>query len=472
MPKVNTPMAPIYAINKPFYNVADYRVVGNGVTDDTAALQSTINAAPNGGVIYLPEGTYKITTPLTLSSANVMLLGAGGQGTVIQPDASFSGSQIILITADFCSVRDLTIAYANTTYSSNPAADGIQITGAKSALLENVNLNYINGWAVQSSATAGAANYWLQTQNVHAFQCKQGFHAVGVTGSSYAGSARLINCIMDQIQNGDAYLFEDCHDIQCTGLNGNVTAGAGNSLHVKGAVAAFYSSGHDLGPSTVGSGATILIESSTNGSPFQVDLSGGIAEGGLTGITISAGTLIRLRGMDVYNNGTHGINITGGDDILLDGCIFNLNGATAGASHYDLQSSTANKVRVTNCQFLTPQGTSAQQTANAMNITAGAVVIESNLITTSTPFNGLPSVIRANKGYNPVGNVSVSVPSSTVDFATKPSDLTYFVTGGTVTIIKIGGVATGLTGGSFRVPAQQTFNITYSVVPTVTAFSD
>jgi hypothetical protein len=44
------------------YNVKDYEVVGNGVTDDTVAIQALINVvfAAGGGVIYFPPGTYVI----------------------------------------------------------------------------------------------------------------------------------------------------------------------------------------------------------------------------------------------------------------------------------------------------------------------------------------------------------------------------------------------------------------------------
>lgn len=62
----------------------DRGAVGNGVVDDTAALQSAINALPAaGGVVYLPTGTYKLTSALTLRS-NLTLLGDGDGATVIQ----------------------------------------------------------------------------------------------------------------------------------------------------------------------------------------------------------------------------------------------------------------------------------------------------------------------------------------------------------------------------------------------------
>jgi hypothetical protein len=65
------------------WSVMDFGAVGDGVADDTAAIQATIAAASNGGKVYLPAGTYKTTNTLYMDYANVSVVGAGAGATSI-----------------------------------------------------------------------------------------------------------------------------------------------------------------------------------------------------------------------------------------------------------------------------------------------------------------------------------------------------------------------------------------------------
>jgi polygalacturonase len=65
-------------------NVRDHGAVGDGVANDTAALQAAIDAVPAaGGTVYLPTGQYNVTDKLTLRS-NLTLLGDGDGASLIQ----------------------------------------------------------------------------------------------------------------------------------------------------------------------------------------------------------------------------------------------------------------------------------------------------------------------------------------------------------------------------------------------------
>jgi parallel beta-helix repeat protein len=59
-------------------SVKDFGAVGDGVTDDTAAIQGAIDAinTVGGGAVYFPTGEYKITSTITIYS-NMKLYGNG-----------------------------------------------------------------------------------------------------------------------------------------------------------------------------------------------------------------------------------------------------------------------------------------------------------------------------------------------------------------------------------------------------------
>lgn len=59
-------------------SVKDFGAVGNGVADDTAAIQNAINSLlARGGTVYLPGGRYKLTAQLFLGNGD----GAGTEST-------------------------------------------------------------------------------------------------------------------------------------------------------------------------------------------------------------------------------------------------------------------------------------------------------------------------------------------------------------------------------------------------------
>lgn len=124
-------------------SIKDFGAVGDGLTDDTLAIQQALAAHYN---VFVPEGTYLITAPITLSYGQ-SLFGAGLASTIKCQSTSFNA---IDVPASFTRIADLKIeagaigvAYAGGTAEcvQNSLTDvtivgadiGIQLDGGDSA---------------------------------------------------------------------------------------------------------------------------------------------------------------------------------------------------------------------------------------------------------------------------------------------------------------------------------------------------
>ena len=107
-----------------FHNVKAYGAVGNGVTNDAAAIQAAIDAvnALGGGTILFPEGTYAISTTVNIRS-NIRLLGMGmGVSTIYAlPALGTTNPMMKNISGDTgLNVRtDKNISFAHLTFDGN-----------------------------------------------------------------------------------------------------------------------------------------------------------------------------------------------------------------------------------------------------------------------------------------------------------------------------------------------------------------
>jgi hypothetical protein len=91
-------------------SVKDFGAVGNNVVDDTAAIQLALTAAA-GKSVYIPAGTYKTSSALTIPSQTVVY--GDGPGSVISCTNS-AVSQFIINGGTKCQVRDLSINVTTT----------------------------------------------------------------------------------------------------------------------------------------------------------------------------------------------------------------------------------------------------------------------------------------------------------------------------------------------------------------------
>lgn len=139
--KVNANFAELYAGTN--YNVVrDYGADNTGTNDCHTAIQAAITAAQSagGGVVYLPQGTYKLTSALTVSADNVVICGAGRGffGATAPTRIVCSANGFINASGSFycLTVRDLTV------YStSGSSGDVINIGTASIADLRLINIS-------------------------------------------------------------------------------------------------------------------------------------------------------------------------------------------------------------------------------------------------------------------------------------------------------------------------------------------
>lgn len=108
------------------YNVkaAPFNAVGNGIADDTAAIQAAINeAVTNQGIVVFPTGIYKITDKLTIAGNCSLVSDGASSGSYI---SQHTVAESIYITGSNVSISNL-IFRTNTNTSTtgviaNPTA--------------------------------------------------------------------------------------------------------------------------------------------------------------------------------------------------------------------------------------------------------------------------------------------------------------------------------------------------------------
>jgi len=106
----------------------NYGAVGDGVTDDTAAIQKGLNAlGPNNPTLFFPDGTYRITQTLTLVAQQyVNVIGADPATTSIVWAGASGGTMLYLNGVAYSRFDRLTFIGSSTArYLVDQSWDGI-----------------------------------------------------------------------------------------------------------------------------------------------------------------------------------------------------------------------------------------------------------------------------------------------------------------------------------------------------------
>lgn len=407
-----------------------YGATGNGATDDTAALQAAITA---GGSLYLPAGSYLLNgaSGLSITGNAVTLRGAGAEATKIVIGSGFTGTNAITVTGTNTQILDLSVNGASTTTTSTPAAHGITVNGARRLKVDSCQFWYLNGYAVRALATSSNSTsnpHGTQLSRLRINQCSGGIHFLGHTAQGYAVNSFVTDVHIQQggVSTGtnanlDGIRIEDAWDVLGENVLTWMQAGTGSALHIVGNCAASFLKNLDaLGPTTA---PNVLIEDGANGSPQNVQISGGVIQQGSVGVKVSGGSQhVHVDTVRIINNQGHGAQIDGtGAGIYLHKCFFSQSGQAASGTVYDINWSGTATGHVLNCRFSSPivaTGTAGVQ--QTINVAAGQSVrvlnadFQGSGAASTNWFTNFPMVVTHLDGNNMehIGSLDFRLPTN------------------------------------------------------------
>jgi hypothetical protein len=299
-------------------DVLRYGATGDGVTDDTDAIQEAIDL---GGGVYFPAGTFMVSGLLLAS--NVHLVGSGKVTTTIKLLDSSNQHTIRMVSVSNVSIRDLTVD-ANRSGQSN-GVHGIRLESASHVLIENVEVKECRHYGIGAQAgtmthikflnldihdvggdgidfkNPNDDNLDIQIANVSVRQW--GLITAAQKGIDIRGPANLANiCISEPPDDGIGVHFNAGELLEANGLGGHRSSMTGFDIR--------------MGSAATGYGVRVGAR--------DVAISNGYINGGLIGVRIldhgckATGVTVE----EVSNDGWN-LDILSGDEgneAVLIGC--------------------------------------------------------------------------------------------------------------------------------------------------------
>ena len=189
-----------------FVSVKDFGAVGDGVTDDTAAIQAAIDAA-SGAAVWFPLGAYLITDTVENTTATEIHLLSEGKAVI---DAGGNVSNVAMFrlggngTTTHLTVKGLRFNGNHSTYASN---DRVLQLEANHVLVEDCSFEGYGDEGVYSTQYGQTAEtYFTTILNCYAEGGSRGFYCNG------GGSKNVEGCTVKNTTGGPIYLQGDPDD--------------------------------------------------------------------------------------------------------------------------------------------------------------------------------------------------------------------------------------------------------------------
>jgi len=352
------------------YNVKAFGAVGDGTTDDTAAINAAEAAAPAGACVYFPSGTYKVTSTVTVTRQQPCWYGDGPHQSIIS--GNFAAGDIVVFgngTDDIVQGKIANLKVMSSVLKSSGAAWRFrnagrfylwnvvaQGQGADNYLwdgfwFDQVSLVYLSsfeskaqndGLRVNGEAGAGGMKADLFVSNGFLLTCTNGVHVGGAFGGAHFYS-------LDVSQNTVGMLID-----QALTAEGNreITAETvyfDSNVNAAVRLSSTMTSGHIklIGTWLSSSSAGVGLDLTSAASTVTVVISGGsIINNSGDGVYInSASPRVLIDGTEVTYNGGYGINNAAGAILRIGDIRFE--GNTSGDVNGNQEDLDAKAVKVT-----------------------------------------------------------------------------------------------------------------------------
>jgi len=130
----------LFDLKKDIRNVKAFGAKGDGVTDDSAAIQAAIDDVNGPGKVFFPPGVYLVSQPVMLEDTGYLVFEGSGYSTIIRASPDFIGSAIIknkTLSLSGVVARDFAIEG----HPDLAGLIGIHLINHKSPRLSNIKIN-------------------------------------------------------------------------------------------------------------------------------------------------------------------------------------------------------------------------------------------------------------------------------------------------------------------------------------------